>query len=290
MSDHPRNPGSGFVPAKINLGLEVLSERTDGYHEISTLLLRVREPHDTLMATRAGYFRATCSDPSLPMDAENLILRAAHAFERLTHTALPPLLVHLEKRIPMGAGLGGGSSDAAAMLAILLEHSPTKPSATNEETEMMKLAASIGADVPFFLSGVSAAAARGIGEILTPIEFAIAGSILIVVDPAIHVATRDAYAMLSSTPKPPSVDYVKFFENPPILRTWKEDIRNDFEPGIFRRYPQLAEIKHALYGRGAEFALMSGSGSALYGIFEDSEAAQKAKQSFDAERLMTFLS
>ena len=274
-----------LAPAKINLGLEVLSERADGYHDISTLFLRVGEPHDALTATHAVFFRATCSDPSLPMDDGNLVLRAARTFEQFTGAPLPHLLVQLEKKIPMGAGLGGGSSDAAAMLAILREHSSHKIA----EAGLFQLAAKIGADVPFFLSGSQAAAARGIGEILAPLEVEIPGSILIVVDPSIHVSTREAYAMLSPTPKAASVEYQKFFANPPKLKSWKEKLVNDFEPGIFRLYPKLAELKHALYARGAGFALMSGSGSAVYGIFEQVELALKAKDLFESEGLFVYL-
>ncbi len=274
-----------IAPAKINLGLEVLYERPDGYHEISTLFYRVREPYDEITVTHAGYFRLTCSDPSLPVDEVNLMIRAARAFEEFTGQPLPPLLIHLEKRIPMGAGLGGGSSDAAAMLRILFETAETPPAMN----EMMKLAAKIGADVPFFLSGESAASARGIGEKLSPVEAHLPAALLIVVDPTIHVSTREAYAALSPTPRPISVDYARFFEHTPLLRTWKEALHNDFEPEIFRRYPKLAEIKHALYVRGAGFALMSGSGSALYGLFEDVKAAERAKQLFESEGLLAFL-
>lgn len=281
ISPNQRNPGS-----KINLGLEVLYERPDGYHEISTLFYRVPEPHDTITVTHAGYFRLTCSDASLPVGDENLMIRAARAYEQMTSQPLPPLLIHLEKQIPMGAGLGGGSSDAAAMLHILFESSKVALSMN----EGMELAAKVGADVPFFFSGMSAASARGIGEKLTPVEAHLPAALLIVVDPMIHVSTREAYAALSPTPRPASVEYARFFEHTPLLRTWKESLHNDFEPEIFRRYPRLAEIKHALYVRGAGFALMSGSGSALYGLFEDVEAALKAKQLFEHEGLLAFLS
>ncbi len=294
-NSNPENPSNSRTPssasAKINLGLEVLYERPDGYHELSTLFLRVDEPHDIISISAGEAFQLTCSDPSLPTDDRNLMMRTAREFERMTGEALPPLHVHLEKRIPMGAGLGGGSSDAAMMLTILLEHrknSTPQPPPLSEEGEFM-LAAKIGADVPFFYSGVHAAAATGIGEKLTPIDVHIPGSILIVADPTIHVSTKEAYASLSPSVKSPSVDYTKFFQTPPQLKTWKEDLNNDFEPGIFRRFPHLAEIKHALYARGADFALMSGSGSALYGIFRDANTAQEAKQSFESERLLTFL-
>lgn len=275
-----------IAPAKINLGLEVLYERPDGYHEISTLFYRVSEPHDTITVTHAGFFRLTCSDPSLPVDDRNLMMRAAHAFEKMTGQPLPPLLIHLEKQIPMGAGLGGGSSNAAAMLRILYETLDRPP----PRNDLMELAAKLGADVPFFLSESNAASARGIGEKLLPIETHFPLAILIVVDPKIHVSTREAYASLSPSPRAASMDYAKFFEHTPPLKTWREALHNDFEPEIFRRYPRLAEIKHSLYQRGAGFALMSGSGSALYGLFEVIEAAEKAKQSFESEGLMAFLS
>ncbi len=274
-----------IAPAKINLGLEVLYERPDGYHEIRTLFCSVAEPHDTITVTHAGFFRLTCSDESLPVDDRNLMMRAARAFEQQTRRPLPPLLIHLEKRIPMGAGLGGGSSDAAAMLRILYEHTEAPPAME----EMIELATTLGADVPFFFSGAPAASARGIGEKLTPIPVHLPAGVLIVVDPRIHVSTREAYAALPSTSRPATVDYARFFEHTPILRSWKETFRNDFELEIFRWYPRLAEIKHALYARGAGFALLSGSGSALYGLFEDVEIAKKAKQSFEDEGLLAFL-
>jgi len=275
-----------IAPAKINLGLEVLYQRPDGYHEISTLFYRVPEPHDTITVTHAGFFRLTCSDESLPVDDENIMMRAAHAFEQFTGRALPPLLIHLEKRIPMGAGLGGGSSDAASMLRIIYESTDAPPPLT----DMMELAKNIGADVPFFFHGTQAASARGIGEKLTPVEAQLPAAILIIVDPIIHISTREAYAMLSPAPRPASVDYARFFEHTPVLRTWKETLHNDFESEIFRRFPRLAEIKHALYVRGAGFALMSGSGGALYGLFEDVEVAKQAKLSFESEGLLAFLS
>lgn len=275
-----------IAPAKINLGLEVLYQRPDGYHELSTLFCRVPEPHDTITVTHAGFFRLTCSDVSLPVGDENLMMRAADAFKQFTGRPLPPLLIHLEKCIPMGAGLGGGLSDAAAMLQILRDNCDAQP----PFDDMMQLATKIGADVPFFLSDANAASARGIGEKITPVAAHLPEAILVVVDPNIHISTREAYATLSPTPRPASVDYAKFFEHTPPLKTWKEALHNDFEPEIFRRYPRLAEIKHTLYVRGAGFALMSGSGSAIYGLFEGVEAAKQAKQLFEREGLLAFLS
>src|SRR5580704_17437513 len=103
-----------LAPAKINLGLEVLYKRPDGYHEINTLFYRVPEPHDIISVARAGFFRLTCSDETLPIDSRNLMMQAAEAFTHRLGMPLPRLHIHLEKNIPIGAGLGGGSSDAAA--------------------------------------------------------------------------------------------------------------------------------------------------------------------------------
>ncbi|SRR5579883_449191 len=273
-------------PAKINLGLEVLYERPDGYHEINTCFVRVLEPHDSVSVTRSGFFRLTCSDPTLPVDSSNLMMKAALAFEKLAGHTLPRIHVHLEKVIPMGAGLGGGSSNAASMLQILCDRSEAPPSSV----DVMKIAAKIGADVPFFLAGNKIARAGGIGEELTPLSIELPLTILIVVNPTIQISTKDAYALLSPSPEPSQVDYISFFDDPPALSQWKEKLRNDFEPEIFRRIPKLGMIKHAMYSRGAVFALMSGSGSSIYGLFENPELAESAKQKFLEEKLLAFLS
>jgi 4-diphosphocytidyl-2-C-methyl-D-erythritol kinase len=278
-----------LAPAKINLGLEVLYKRPDGYHEINTLFYRVSEPHDVITITSAGFFQLTCSI-GLPDDGSNIMLRAAHEFEIVTGQPLPRIHVHLDKQIPIGAGLGGGSSDAAAMLQILREQSENPPSIP----DMMAIAAQIGADVPFFLSGEIAAQACGIGEKLAPISPPPFGkavpSILIVVDPAIQVSTREAYAAISTSAESGKLDYAEWLRARKPLRQWREILRNDFEPEIFRRYPRLGAIKHSMYTRGAAFSLMSGSGSAVYGLFEDNAKARDARGLFEGEGLRVFLS
>jgi 4-diphosphocytidyl-2-C-methyl-D-erythritol kinase len=314
------------APAKINLGLEVLYKRPDGYHEINTLFYRVSEPHDVITVTRSGFFQLTCSG-DLPSDSSNIMIRAAQEFEKLSGQATPRIHVHLDKHIPIGAGLGGGSSDAAAMLQILRLSSENPP----HISDMMSIAAKIGADVPFFLSGEIAAQASGKGEKLTvispppfqsskttpppfqgtsktpppfqgtsktPPPFQGGGrgvvhpgrSILIVVDPAIQVSTREAYAAISTSAEAGKLDYAEWLRSRRPLREWKEHLRNDFEPEIFRRYPRLAAIKHSMYTRGADFSLMSGSGSAVYGLFEDNAKARDAKGLFEGEGLRVFLS
>ncbi len=275
--------------AKINLGLEVLYKRPDGYHEINTLFYRVAEPHDTITVTRGGFFQLTCSDSTLPTDSRNLIMRAAEAFATLTNEPLPRLHLHLEKNIPIGAGLGGGSSDAATMLHLLNDWYALSHGAIEQE-ELLKLAATLGADVPFFFSGAHAARASGIGEKLLPMDWALHASVLIVFNPHIPISTRDAYASLSPGVKTRPVDYITFFEHAYPLSKWKEHLGNDFESEIFRQFPLLAEIKHGLYLHGASFALMSGSGSAVYGLFEKQTTAFEAKQFFESQGNFVFLS
>lgn len=270
-----------IVPCKINLGLEILAKRTDGYHELNTVFYRVLEPHDLITVRESENFQFTCSDPSLAT-SENLGMKAAAAWQKYLGCDLPNIHVHLDKRIPMGAGLGGGSSDAATMLQILNEHQ------TISESALARIAASIGADVPFFLSNAKAAIASGIGEELTPFDLDLSMTILIVFDPTIQVSTREAYAGVAMNPV--ATNYNELLKDTEDVRDLKDYLRNDFEPTIFVKHPKLAAIKQSLYDRGASVALMSGSGSALFGLFEDVDVANEAKRQFDAEDLKAFLS
>ena len=272
-----------IVPCKINLGLEVLLKRADGYHELNTVFYRVMEPHDRITITESEYFRFTCSDSSLATN-DNLIMRATTAWRSHFGRELPNIHVHLDKRIPMGAGLGGGSSDAATMLQILNEEDAIA------DEEMLKIASSTGADVPFFVNNSKAAIASGIGELLTPIELELHASILIVFDPSIHVSTKEAYAGLQLAPQSIASNYEGLFKNIKSLDDLDGALRNDFEASIFAKHPKLARVKQQLYDRGASVALMSGSGSAVFGLFESEEMASDAKKAFVAEGLAAFLS
>jgi 4-diphosphocytidyl-2-C-methyl-D-erythritol kinase len=154
---------------------------------------------------------------------------------------------------------------------------------------LSKLGAQIGADVPFFMIGGLAAAAQGIGDELTPIDLELEHSILIVKDPQIFVSTKEAYEGLEIG-QAEIHDFTALFETEVSLEEMKAELRNDFEPTVFRRYPRLQQIKQALYDRGAGFALMSGSGSSIYGLFEDASEAIEASLQFESEGLQTFLS
>ena len=276
----------------------MLYKRPDGYHEINTLFCRVTEPHDVISVMRAGFFRLTCSDETLPTDSHNLMMRATEEFAKLTGKPLPRLHIHLQKNIPIGAGLGGGSSDAAGMLQILRDwhlseygNNPEPDDASILGSEpLLNLASKLGANVPFFFSGAKTAQASGIGEKLSPMNVQLGASVLIVFDPHIHISTRDAYATLTPSEEPHSLDYLKFFGTPLPLNKWKEQLHNDFEPEIFRQFPRLAGLKHSLYAHGASFALMSGSGSSLYGLFDDPDKALATKKFFEDQGLLAFLS
>ena len=284
--------GTYLAPAKINLGLEVLFKRPDGYHELNTLFCRVDEPHDVITVSPAAAFLLTSSEPHLVTDRRNLVIRAAEAFSQKVGLPIPRLHIHLTKSIPMGAGLGGGSSDAASMLTILNDWYASEGNSPLSEQELMELAAPLGADVPFFLLGTRLATARGIGEQLQPIPAHPFSnySIIIIFDPTIHISTAAAYGALTLERHISETDYLHFLQAPNPLKKWKETLRNDFEPEAFRKFPTLAHLKYSLYSHGAGFALMSGSGSALYGIFGDLEKAQSAKHAFENQGLQAFLS
>jgi 4-diphosphocytidyl-2-C-methyl-D-erythritol kinase len=267
-------------PTKINLGLEVLRQRHDGYHEINTLFLRVPSPADTIEVTPSDEFRLTISDPSLPIDENNLVMKAVRAFSRASELPAPPLHLHLNKQIPMGAGLGGGSSNAATALRICNNFYGTP----TDSATLLDISASVGADVPFFVSDSRVAVAGGIGDVLTPVEIDLPYWLLIVKPESVSISTRDAYAAI----KP------KNSEGTDLLaalrqRVWVE-LANDFEQAIFPLSRLLPAIKQQMYELGAVFASMSGSGSAIYGLFEDEVSTLAAMSTFQRDALPCWLS
>lgn len=267
-----------FPHAKINVGLHVTGRRPDGYHSVETVLLPVRLC-DALEAT-AHPVPTTFSMSGIPIPDDgrpNLCMQAVQLFrERLAQTAtVPHLQVHLHKYIPVGAGLGGGSSDAAFMLRLLnaLNGVALDPGSLRD------LAASLGSDCPFFLSD-GPALASGRGEILHPIELPMLnGFVVILAVPPIHVSTAEAYAGI--VPKAPAADLREILSHP--TETWKEKLVNDFEGSIFAKHPQIRAIKERMYTLGASYAAMSGSGSAVYGLFREDRAA-----GLDGKLQMTF--
>ena len=248
----------------------MLRRRPDGYHDIETVLLRIPWT-DRLTLTPADRFAFTCSDPLLPTDERNLCVRAARHLARLLQRPLTGRL-HLDKRVPYGAGLGSGSSDAAAALRLLLRawHQSLPPDALH------RLAATLGSDVPFFLLATPAALATGRGERLQPLPDYRFPFHLAVVVPPLHIATAEAYRLVQprSACTPSLVELVR--TNDP--ERWQQALVNDFEAPLFARHPELARLKQWLLKAGAVYAALSGSGSALFGVFTEPTAARQVAE------------
>lgn len=261
--------------AKINLGLHVLRKRDDGLHDIETVFVRIRWA-DTLHVERADALMMTCSDRALPIDDRNLVMRAARILQKEYEPAAGAHM-HLEKRIPYGAGLGGGSSDAAAALILLNE----LWSLNLDREKLARHALDIGSDVPFFL-GPEAALGTGRGERLEPLidpqtdePFRPAYPLVVAV-PEETVATAAAYAMI--TPRDGERADLREIVLSHDLERWRRELVNDFEAPILEAYPAIAEIKAALVAAGAGYASMTGSGSAVYGFFTESDTAAAASE------------
>lgn len=258
------------APAKINFGLYVIRKREDNYHDIETIFYPLDDLYDTLYIKKSDHFSFKCSDGSL--QDGNLVVKAKDILENTTGKKITAE-VFLEKVIPTGAGLGGGSSDAAAALVSFNEmfglHLDPKT--------LNGIALQLGSDVPFFLKAKPSFGELR-GEKLTQLNFLIDFHLLIV-NPGIHVSTKEAYSKIKPEPAKFSL---KKFNNRSILefKKLKEIVLNDFENVVFNMHPEIKKIKDGLYDNGAFFALMSGSGSTVYGIFKDLEKARAAQGSF----------
>lgn len=261
------------APAKINLGLHVLRRRPDGYHDIETVFHRL-DWADTVTATPADTLSLTCTDPALPTDDDNLCLQAAQRLATAFDVSKGASL-HLEKRVPYGTGLGGGSSDAAATLHILARLWDLDPS----DERLREIGRTIGSDVPFFLGEAPAAYATGRGDVLSP--FSDAGSAyhlpfpVLVVVPPVQVSTPQAYAEVTpdGTDRPDLRCLVR--SNDPSR--WRAALTNDFEAPILQAEPEVASAHEELRRSGAAYTSLSGSGSAVYGVFTSLEAARSAQ-------------
>ena len=250
-----------FPNAKINIGLFVTEKRTDGFHNLETIFYPIGLS-DVLEITEEHASRGTCLFQNTGIDIacepeKNLILRAYYLLAG--RFDLPAVHVHLHKLIPFGAGLGGGSSDAAFMLKALNDFFELHLS----EQMLMELAVTLGSDCAFFIRN-HPAFATGKGECLEEIELSLANYRLVLVKPSIAVSTPEAYAGI--TPQPAFVNLRAL--NRWEVSTWKEKVFNDFEKSVFAKYPQIAQVKEQLYQAGALYASMTGSGSAIYALFE----------------------
>ncbi|MCS6991227.1 MAG: 4-(cytidine 5'-diphospho)-2-C-methyl-D-erythritol kinase [Chitinophagales bacterium] len=249
-----------FTPAKINLGLHVGPLRPDGYHEIQTALYSVNW-FDAVEAIPAETFSFSCYGEPCGNEEDNLCVKAWQLFHQ--ETACPPVHLFLLKHIPAGAGLGGGSSDAAATLRLLDQLFPGRAT----EQQIRQWAERLGSDCAFFLQELPALA-FGRGEQLIPVAVDLSSYVLVLAVPDIHVSTSWAYAELDCRllPRPPAENLREVLQLP--VSNWAKYLRNDFETVVFEKYPLLADLKEWMYRQGALYASMSGSGSCIYGIFE----------------------
>jgi len=249
-----------FSYAKINIGLQVLEKRKDGFHNLRSVMypaglcdiIEVMIHPDEREALRLSLSGRAVN--SLPED--NLITQAWHAFKK--HAALPPLRIHLHKQIPVGAGLGGGSSNASSVLKVFKQLA--KESLAPEMLE--KLSARLGSDCPFFLHE-GPRMMEGRGDILRDTKVSLKGFYLVLLFPGIHISTAEAYAGVK--PGIPEESLETLVARP--IEEWKNLIINDFETHLGPKIPLIPELKSELYGAGALYASLSGSGSSLYGIF-----------------------
>jgi len=250
-----------YPNAKINLGLNVIERRPDGYHNIETIFYPIGI-QDVLSIEPSE----TCSDYSFSSsgivfddDAENNLIIKAYRLLRSQYE-FPPVDISLHKQIPFGAGLGGGSADAAFTLKALNELFLLNISTRKLET----LASKLGADCPFFIKNTPVYA-EGIGNVFSSVKVSLKGYWMLLVKPNIHVSTAEAYAGIQPAPCQKSLnDLVKL-----PMKEWKNQIKNDFEKTVFEKQPQIGKIKDKMYELGALYASMSGSGSSVYGIFTD---------------------
>ncbi len=249
-----------FPNAKINLGLNITEKRPDGYHNLETIFYPI-PLEDALEACPRkegpGSYSLSQSGLSIEGDAENnLVVKAYKLLDETYH--LPPVDIYLHKHIPSGAGLGGGSADAAFMLKLL--NRMYRLNLTDDQLEAY--AARLGADCAFFVRN-QPTYAEGIGNIFSPVELSLAGWQLLLVKPNIFVSTRDAFARIR--PRHPERNLRELINQP--VESWKDSMINDFEESVFPQFPAIGDIKTELYHLGAVYASMSGSGSSVYGLF-----------------------
>lgn len=260
-----------FPNAKINLGLDIIRKRPDGYHDISTVMYPIPW-HDILeiVPARNGRTSLTVTGRHIECPVEkNIVMKAYRAVEEL-HT-IPPVEIHLHKVIPDGAGLGGGSADAAFTVKCLNELFSLGMTADR----MREISGRIGADCPFFIDNTPTMA-TGIGTTFHPISIDLSGKHIIVVKPRESVPTAKAYSHV--IPQEPSIDISHILCN--AITTWQGSLKNDFEQSIFPILPVAETIKGWLLEHGADYASMSGSGSAVYGIFSHDNLSEAVQEAF----------
>lgn len=253
-----------FPTCKINLGLHVLEKRSDGFHNLETVMVEIPWT-DTISYSENEKDLLELDGLNIEGN-DNLVLKALELARKQTN--IPSLRISLTKNIPMGAGLGGGSSDAAYFYKSLAQnYFPNRL-----QTDLEKDISSIGSDCAFFIKG-GIQHCTGRGEILKPINLDLTGKSLVIINPGIHISTVQAFSkIIPNANRKSIIDIVTSSEE-----SWKNELKNDFELSAFEIYPELKTIKTSLYKQGAIYASMSGSGSTMFGIFNNVRDAESVK-------------
>ena len=248
-----------FPNAKINLGLNVLRKREDGYHDIESCFFPI-DLRDSLEIIKSEKFSFRSYGIEIPGDSEtNLCVKAYDLLK--DKYELPPIEIHLLKNIPIGAGLGGGSADGAFMLKLLNEQF----SLGIATTDLQSYALQLGSDCPFFIEN-KPVIVSGRGEEMEPIDLDLSNYKIVVENPGIHISTKEAYSGVA--PHLPKTAIREIVDKP--IEEWEDQLINDFEPSVFISHPEIQEIKNKMYESGAVYSSMTGSGSAVFGIFPSS--------------------
>ena len=261
-----------FPNCKINLGLSILEKRKDGFHALETVFYPVAlndilEITTTINGQQNALVQFESSGNPIPGDvSSNLCIKAYHLL-KADFPQLTPVKIHLHKKIPIGAGLGGGSSDGAAALSMLNDLFQLQLSTT----QLIQYAAQLGSDCPFFILN-EASHATGRGEIMQPIPINLSNFTMALIHPNIPISTGWAFQQITPAIKEKTI--ASIIQQP--ITTWKNELINDFEKPVFEAHPSLALIKHNLYEQGAIYASLSGSGSSLFGLFPKGTTLQSS--------------
>lgn len=254
---------------KINIGLRIVRKRPDGYHELQTVMYPVRELYDVVSVEAMEGVGVEFVGRGIVVDCpedKNLCVRAARLMQE--RYGVGGVRIELDKRVPFGAGLGGGSSDATAVLVAMNDIF----SLSLDEPTLIALAAELGSDTAFFVRN-SPQLCEGRGEIMTPVDLNLRGLWLVLVKPDEGVSTREAYAGVK--PAVPARSLVERLADP--ITQWQGSVKNDFEPSVFAAHPVIADVKQQLLEAGAVYASMSGSGSTVFGLFDSKEKAEQLR-------------
>ena len=251
-----------YPNAKINLGLNIVEKRPDGYHNLETVFypINLQDALEVNLLEGEEEFSLKVSGVPIEGEPENNLVVKAYRLLKKDYPEMPAIDIHMYKHIPTGAGLGGGSADAAFMIKLLNEKFKLNLSIE----KMEEYAAILGADCAFFIQN-KPVFATGIGNIFEPIQLSLKGYYLVLVKPDIFVSTKDAFAHI--IPTQPTQSLKEIIRMP--VETWRATMKNDFENSVFQKFPEIAAIKDKLYDLGAVYASMSGSGSSVYGIFRE---------------------